>query len=321
MANWIRRNKIKILIFLVIVIIAIVLVCISIRVDNNKNENIEIPIPEEEQEYLSKWTGKVKDISTLGDYYIIKNCITRFYNNYYYMYTDDNLDNYFSKVIIDLLPNQYIEENNITVDNVKDKFSAIGENEIFILNAYNVTNFNDTNIFIVKFLIREISSNNIFENSVILLCNSTSSTFCIYPNDYVENLEISDLSIGDEFNFDFDVNIVKNSFNKYGSGTKDFDDYAKDVFDSYRKLLLYAPEYAYSLLDEDFKNEKYPTYESFKVFIDNNRTNIFLMTYNTYDSVLGDEYITYTVYDKNTKFYLTFYANSLTNIKYRIDEL
>lgn len=314
------KNKKLIIIVLIILLLIILITSKKILKPKNDDENVIDGTVSEQIDYVNKWKGRIRDVTELGDYYIVKNIITKFYSNYSYMYTEDNSDNYFSNIVFDLLSNQYINEYGITKENIKDKFDRIEENEVFILKAYNVSNFDNKDIFIADCLIREISSGICIKNKVLLLCDSENMRFSIYPDNYIKNLNLDNVIVGESFDFSFDSKIEINNNNLYGAGAKDFDDYAKDIFNIYRKLLLYAPEEAYKLLDSSFKDIYYPTYEKFKEFIDKNRTEIFLMTYSNYESSIVDNHYIFNINDKNDVFYLTFDASSLTNLKVKIDK-
>lgn len=315
------KNKKAIVILLIILLLLMILI-ISRKIFKPKNDDKYVVdgTVGEQIEYVNTWKGKIRDITELGDYYIIKNIINKFYLNYSYMYTEDNSDNYFSDVVFDLLANQYIKENDITKENIKEKLDKIEENEVFILNAYNISNFDNEDIFIVECLIKEIYSGICIKNEVLLLRDNENMRFCIYPDNYVKKLGLNNITVGDSFDLSFDSKIEINNNNLYGAGAKDFNDYAKDIFDNYRKLLLYASDEAYKLLDPGFKDIYYPTYEKFKEFVDKNRTEIFLMTYSNYEASIVDEHYIFNINDKKDVFYLTFDASSLINLKVKIEK-
>lgn len=312
------QNKKSIHFFLIIIVILIVtltIVCIN-NSKKTKDEDVEDYIVPQQEEYIAEWSGKIKDVTDLGDYYIIKNTLNKFYSNYSYMYTEDNSDKYFSEVVMGLLSEQYINENEITIENITEKFEILQENEVFIINAYNVSDFENEDIFIVDCIVREKKSGKYFRKKILILCDMDKNSFCIYPN--AEKMNIQNLNVGENFDVKFDINIQNNLYNSYGSTTKTFDDYNKDIFESYRKMLLYFPEIAYELLDDDFKSQEFSTFENFKNFIENNRVDIFLMTYSYFDSNIEGEITNFISYDKNDIFYLKYNSRSLTNIKYVI---
>lgn len=318
------ENKKIIVISLIVIILVIVSVLIIKEINRRArfipdDKVIDGPI-QEEMDYKAEWSGKINDITNLDDYYIVKNCLNKFYLNYYYMYTEENTNNYLSNVVFDLLPNSYITDNEITIDNIKEKLPEIGENEVYITSAYMSSNFEDKNVYVVDYILREVAENKISNMKSIIVCNTKNKSFEIYPNDYIATIELPNYEVGKDFNVEFDVDFEKNNNNGYGAGAKSYNDYANDVFESYRKLMMYDREQAYELLEDGFKSTSYPTFDSFNSFISSNMMDIFLMTFSDYDSSKNDYCYIFTCYDKKDVFYLTFYANSLTNIKYKIEK-
>lgn len=315
MRTFIEKNK-KIIFSTIIVLLIILIICYFI-LSGNQNKNV-IPDKDvksshapEQIDYINEWKGKVNDITDLGDYYIIKNIVNKFYS--YFPKEGEP-----SKAILDLLSKEYVEKNQITEENIKDYFPQIQQNEVYLIEGYHISDYERNKTYIVKCWIRDIATGNFTENELIIVCDILNNTFCIYPDEYVKSLNLGEIGVGTEISLNFDLDIVKNSNNLYGAGAKDFNDYSQDVFESYRKLLLIAPEKAYELLDDEFKKQYYPDFSKFKEFIDQNRTDIFLMTYSSYESSIGDEYNTFSAYDKNDKFYITFDTKSLINLKYKI---
>ena len=148
-----------------------------------------------------------------------------------------------------------------------------------------------------------------------------NNTVALYPDEYVKNMELGELKAGSEVNISFDYSIENNNFNSVIKTEFTTDDYAEDIFESTRKIILYSTDRAYNMLEEDFKKENFPTYEDFEKFVNENRRNIYIMTYQDYDLKYIDENTTqYIVYDSKDNFYLKFYVDSLIDFKFTIEE-
>lgn len=319
MIEWIKKYR-KAITCIVIILIIILIISFAINIirniiRNNVDKNTEDGPSIEAEEFVNHWNGKIKDVRDFGDYYIIKNAINKFYLNYAYMYTEDNKDYYYSNILIDILPNEYLEKNGITKENIKDKFDEIGESEIYLLNAYEINNYdNNQEIFYVEFLVRNLNLTECIENKAIIICNTKDNTFKLYPNDYIINFDLPDMIVGEKFNINFDTNFDSNSNNTYGSGTKSIKDYVSETYNTFRKLMLYAPEKAYELLDD----KDFTTYQAFKDYIDNNRMDVFLMTFGDYEVSVYEDYEIYTAYDQKGKVNITFNTRSLIGHKFSI---
>lgn len=319
MVELIKKYK-KVITCIIIILIIILIISFTINIirniiRNNVDKNTEDGPSIEAEEFVKQWNGKVKEVRDFGDYYIIKNSINKFYLNYAYMYTEDNKDYYYSNVLLDLLPNDYIEKNSISKENIKDKFNEIGESEIYLLNAYEINNYdNNQEVFYVDFLVRNINAIECVENKAIIICNTKDNAFKIYPNDYVINEDLPELIVGEDFNMSFNTDFEVNNNNTYGAGTKSIKDYASEAYNTFRKMMLYAPEKAYELLEDN----DFTTYQEFKNYIDKNRMDIFLMTFNDYEISVLEDYEIYTVYDQKGKINITFNTKSLVGHKYSI---
>lgn len=319
MLELIKKHRRIIIVAIIVVLLLILIISLASRgikeiIRRNIDKNTEDGPSIEAENYVNQWKGKINEVRDFGDYYVIKNAINKYYLNYAYMYSEDNSDYYYSSILLDILPKEYIESKQLTKENVKEKLDEVGESEIYLLNAYEVNDFSNRKIFYVEFLVRDIVSIECAERKAIIVCNTENNTFTVYPNDYVATMQIPEMVVGEEWNVDFDINFEANNNNTYGSGTKSIGDYASDTYNTYRKLMLYAPEKAYEVTeDSDFNS-----YQAFKNYIDNNRMDIFLMTFGDYDLVVNGDYETYTVYDQNGKINIMFDTKSLVGHKFSI---
>ena len=323
MRQLIKHKKIIIL-FIILAIILLIALLIILNINNqpeNDDQYVRDGTVSEQIDYINEWKGKINNITDLGDYYILKNIINKYYLDYSTLFSEDISEDDSSTIMFDILAKDYIDKYQITKDNIKEHFPQITENEVYLLEGYVVSNFENKKIYIVKCLIRENQTGNLIENDLIVVCDTLNSSFAIYSDDYVKELNLGNIEVGTNFAFDLNYEIEKNSNNLYGAGTKDFDDYAEDIFESTRKIILYSTDRAYNMLEEDFKKENFPTYEDFEKFVNENRRNIYIMTYQDYDLKYIDENTTqYIVYDSKDNFYLKFYVDSLIDFKFTIEE-
>lgn len=309
-----------ILIILIITIIILVAVKNTEKAKIRPDNEVQDDMTPEHIEYRKTWSGKVGNIENLGDYSIIKNILTKFYINYSAIYTDDNDDNYFSNATCNVLAEDYKAKYEINTNNIKEKLPEIEDVDIVFTNGYKVTDFEQKTIYYIEYLTKERTSQEYKSNKVLVVCNINENIFELYLEDYVDSLELPEFNIGDNFNIDMNIEFEKNSDNSYGASNYSYEDYAEDKLEEFRKMIINSPEKAYELLDEDYKTSKYPTYESFKAFIDGNRKDIFLLTYGSSEISGSGENAIFTIYDNKDIFYLKLHTYSLTNVKYEIEK-
>jgi hypothetical protein len=308
-----KKSKIKkLLIILSIVILVIIIIIIivnnNINKENkdNKNNIYEVPFDIGDPE-------KEKKEFYFKDYINIKNCIQTYIdilninNSRYYGYNDKNQyvditnENDKKQNIYDLLSKDFIQKNNISVDNIYDYIQTTKEDKIVIpTNITNQTNDDNMDIVIYKVESLIISTNNkeqFYYQYFVLNIDNKNNTFSIQPakdkND-LNSIEIKN-----------DITTIEENDNNYFSN-KDLtqEDTALEYFSNYKNIILSDSELAYSYLDNDYKQKRFGNIDSFNNYIKENRKLLEQMRMQKYEIIYYDDYIEYICIDQYNNTYI-----------------
>lgn len=309
-------------IILIIALVIIVSIIILVVLNNNKkglpDSKVTGGMVKEQEEFLEKWNGKIKDIVNLGDYYIVKNTVTKYFDFYANLFNEESNKALNAGILLDMYGKEYVEKYGLTADNLLEKLEPIHENDTYVVKGYTVSDYNGKTVYIAKCIVNDYVSDKNFDKTLIIVCNEENRAFAIYPSDYFDNFDINALQVEQEFNLDFNMNFENNGNNMYGSTSKTYEDFCMDTFNLFRKLAQVDKPTLYTLLDDQFKAERFPSYESFENYLRENSMNIFLMTFLDYDYNVNGELTTYTAYDKKKVINLEFDNTSLFNVKFKI---
>lgn len=315
------HNK-KIIVIIVIITILVIFACFLIF---NRDNEVEVSIYDDLTEdmiaSIVEKENKLQVIDNLSDYYFVKKVLNKYFMNYKYIYTEDNSDGIYTDSLYGLLGKEYIEENQLNKEDIRSIVSDVRNLEFFMTEGYYLTNSSGKTIYFINGFFVNLETNTLNDFLVMIKYDEFNNTVALYPDEYVKNMELGELKAGSEVNISFDYSIENNNFNSVIKTEFTTDDYAEDIFESTRKIILYTTDRAYNMLEEDFKKENFPTYEDFEKFVNENRRNIYIMTYQDYDLKYIDENTTqYIVYDSKDNFYLKFYVDSLIDFKFTIEE-
>ena len=315
------HNK-KIIVIIVITTILVILACFLIF---NRDNEVEVSIYDDLTEdmiaSIVEKENKLQVIDNLSDYYFVKKVLNKYFMNYKYIYTEDNSDGIYTDSLYGLLGKEYIEENQLNKEDIRSIVSDVRNLEFFMTEGYYLTNSSGKTIYFINGFFINLETNTLNDFLFMIKYDEFNNTVALYPDEYVKNMELGELKAGSEVNISFDYSIENNNFNSVIKTEFTTDDYAEDIFESTRKIILYSTDRAYNMLEEDFKKENFPTYEDFEKFVNENRRNIYIMTYQDYDLKYIDGNTTqYIVYDSKDNFYLKFYVDSLIDFKFTIEE-
>lgn len=315
------HNK-KIIVIIVIITILVIFACFLIF---NRDNEVEVSIYDDLTEdmiaSIVEKENKLQVIDNLSDYYFVKKVLNKYFMNYKYIYTEDNSDGIYTDSLYGLLGKEYIEENQLNKEDIRSIVSDVRNLEFFMTEGYYLTNSSGKTIYFINGFFVNLETNTLNDFLFMIKYDEFNNTVALYPDEYVKNMELGELKAGSEVNISFDYSIENNNFNSVIKTEFTTDDYAEDIFESTRKIILYSTDRAYNMLEEDFKKENFPTYEDFEKFVNENRRNIYIMTYQDYDLKYIDENTTqYIVYDSKDNFYLKFYVDSLIDFKFTIEE-
>lgn len=317
-----KKLKIFIMLTIVIIIIAIVIFVILL------NKNINSYIPEEvggntgNTEY-EDFGYKIREVTSISDYYVVQTCVNKFYN-YYMQSFQNNSDEEVLKSSIEtfynMLDTEYINEKEITKENILNKIEKIDESDIYITETLVALQNENNNMYVyfVKGFLNNLSTSESKDFYLIVEIDSLNRTFEIVLEDYIKEKGWDKVKIGDTIQIVTQKEIENRKNNQYRYNTINETTYVSDLFDNYRKIMLNNPSKAYELLQKEYKEKKFPLEDDFEEYVKNNYKNIYISTANEYKKEESDGITEYVIIDKNNNYYI-FQEKGIMNYKVMLD--
>lgn len=305
----------KTILSIIIILIIVVILLGIIIVVGNKNKKIggyRYTVIDEEK-ILVKTLEPVK---IRNSFYAVQECTNKYF--IYYTQIFNINEEYYSKstqqeieetekqnikVLYNMLDNEYIDEKEVTQDNLKSKLSEIGNCIVNITEMYVSEAENNIELYVVKGILKDRITQEIKDFQIIVKIDMVNTTFSVLPQEYIEE-KYSDLTIGKEITVEILDNIEKNENNTFKYNSISDEIYVKDLFNKFKNQILNSKEVAYNKLDKEYSNKKFETFTEFKESIENNKERYSNMQVEEYQKNITDEYVQYVIIDKNRNYYI-----------------
>lgn len=309
-----EKSQKVILSIIVLVVLILLFLIIGIFVLMNKKDEIIDP-SKEKYDIIDEIELKVsiEPVEVRNNFYSVRSCTNKFFSYYIDLFNieedyivEDTIQEVKSKnaeALYNILDEEFIVAKSITKDNILTKLSKINKSEVSITEMYVSEKTNNISIYIVKGTLLERISSNISQFQIIVKVDSFNKTFSIIPQSYVLD-KYKDLKIGDNIEIEVPDSIEKNENNTYDFRNISDETYVMDLFNKYKKEILYNQELAYEILDEDYKNKRFGTLENFKEYAKNNVSKNVTMKLKGYKKTTTEYYTQYTCIDQNGSYYI-----------------
>lgn len=280
------KKKIKpIVIVLAIVILLIIILLIimgSIKKDNptlvngkkdSRNENGQNPVTNiqsdlEREGYLPSDTTEaelppddtVYLLSNKSVFYSIEKMITR-----YFLYLKAGNP----KAVFSIIENDYLEKNNINEQNVLENLrSGIPYDGTFsVKEIHRVIDYAKPIYFISGIIEKDLSKTPYY---LVMKQDLNNVSFSLKPISEAEYKKY----INNKENETFDEDIELGDFNKITNISITDEDFAEKYFNSYIHNARYYPEEAYESLDENYRKERFGSYQKYLEYLKNNEEEL-----------------------------------------------
>ena len=278
----------KLLISIVIVIIVIICIIICILLRNNEKPKIEESTYDQTIEEIEKDTETEQESREI--IYNVEQCISSYLdiinvnNSSYYMNDGNgNLQKFVNEdeKILNVLSEEYIVKNNITIDNLNNYIEKLDKDVFFIPLQTKYLKNGYMYKYAVLGYITDFDYN--FIENIVLIVNLdiTNLTYSIEPLN-VEINDIQDIELTNTLD-----SIEKNDDNVFIYISTNAEDDCKRFLDNYKKMALSNPEEAYNRLDEEYKNLRFGSLDEYKKYIEENRDDMKVIQLNQY--MVNDE--------------------------------
>ena len=243
----IKIKKIIIILIIIAVILGLIILN-SIKKYNKYIEEVKTQLPEQ-QEYKPTIIKTIHEETARDKYYIIKNCIEKFYLEYAKIYQDEkNITIKLKKQLYSLLDDEYIKYKGITIENMLSKLPKIGSMSINIDNMYCIQKNDIISIYFAYGSKRDKLSTQVTNFSIMVKIDELNKTYKILLDDYVQD-KYKDIAIGQTIKIN-EEEIKNDEYNTYTYRHVDDFEYTKDLFEHFKNSMINNKEKSYNLIDE-----------------------------------------------------------------------
>lgn len=303
------NNKVKkIVIYLIAIIIIIIFIILIYMATKKKSDNYY----EERGENFIETYGKSDDSGNIDRqaYFDIQSCISKYLNtininnDMYYSYDNNGKkvqllnEGSINSQIYNLLSEQFIKENSITVDNLRDKIKVLNTSVLFVPLELSMAKDGNIKTFIAHGILETFEYKQVDEIFIVVNIDATNSRFSITPIDgkYSNISEINNIKT--------ESKIDKKEDNSFNKSNPNYENIIKDYINIYKRLSLGNPSLMYKFMDKEYREKRFKNLSNFKKYTEENKENIIAITPESYEVVKEDGYTEYRCFDKNEFYYV-----------------
>ncbi len=310
-----KKIKSIIIILGILIVIIVIILIIIIRQNTNEADNL---ITDSEYEEAEQNYAYIEEIE---DYLKVKKCVnsylsvinienSAFYgydenSNYVNLMSDEDINSYMYEV----LSEEYINKNSINTSNIRNYVYEIEEDCFFIpLEMVYKGETENVKAYGVYGLIETQDFEPMMECYLIVNIDSNNNTYSIEQLESREEISTISVSVPDEIE-EKDNNV----FSELGLVREEL---IQEYINDFKRLALAYPEVLYDqFLDEEYRDKKFGSLESFEEYISQNEEEIESINPTEYQVTEYDEYTQYFTIDQNGNYY---FFNSTTPGEYKI---
>lgn len=300
--EYLKRKKTLILLMIIVVIIIIsIVVALLLLTTSNNGEVANNNTVSEENNNETEAEPQINETKYYNITNVVRTYLGALDKSKYILSDGTNYseDESTKESIYNLLSTEYIESNNITVENVYDYVKDLNENITFVPLDMRISQGQNVDKFLVYGNIVYMDSQDLEKVYVIVNIDNTNNTFSIEP---INNEEISNIN---DFKFESTLNTIeKNYSNTYLNNNMSDEDISKEKFNNFKLLILRKSENLFYLLNEEYRNKKFGDYNGFSQYIDSNYDRLRTINLSMYQVTEEDGYKQYVLLDQDDRYYI-----------------
>lgn len=333
-----KPNKKIIIIISMILLVGIISLIVYMLTKEKEEELPENVISEEETNTNidNSWKQTFHEIENYNIYYSVKGIL----NNYIKMIKEANGDEYiaFSRLkqskeeaiaglqqeattaILEMYDDIYIENANINEEKILENAQQYKQQGDYSKNmAYNLKikemylgELSQTvNLIFVNFEINGI------EDNMLIKLDVQNRTYSIFGREYIDEKGYSTTTAIEDIEIDSQP-VESNNYNTFDYIQADEKYIVNQYFSEYQSQLLNNRQFAYQLLNDEYREKKYENQEEFDQYIEQNYESMQSMYLSEYQVHEFDEYKEYVCLDQNNRYYI-FLEKSITDYSVLLD--
>lgn len=313
----------KTMIILITLIVIVIIICLTLLHVVNKYSNSDYSNTEFEQQIHYEEIDNINLLDNVNKSFVIQNILDTFTSSIKEINGDMEYD-------LDIEESEamkaFLEEGITIMDNIlaleyKEEMNITRQRLIQIAGKYNNYDYIIDKIYVFDKAVNiDIYIVNAFlgseELNMIIKLDTENETFSIFLEDYMEKYKYNSNMNVENINIE-DTLIEENEYNRFEFKNITDKQVAYYYLKNYINMAKYQTRKAYELLDEEYKNKKFPTYESFKKYIEEKEdagTSL-----KGYKIIKGDDYNLYMCEDRYNFIYI-FKQNALMDYTVMLDD-
>lgn len=319
------KKAIILLSILVVIIIIVILIILKFNTNSySSGENVEeVGEPGVVIDYEKETTMQLVDNIK---FFTISNCVNSYLdiiniNNSRYYTTNENNERTLvvseaeiNGYICDILSNEYIENNNINAENVRNYVDKIDNNVIFVPLKMNVLRADKIEKYAVYGFLTDINNNYIRDIYLLVNYDLANKAFAIEPLINREYTDINEIEIINNNN-----PIEKNDNNVIEEAKINYEYLAREYMNTFKRMTLARTELAYEYLDTEYKEKRFGNYEVFAQYVNDNREEISSVALSKYQVVANDNNVRNIICIDNKGNYYIFNEKSIMDFTALLD--
>ena len=313
-----RLKKSIIIVSILMIILISVLIVLYVRSQNQGTDYTNNSEFEQDVSHM-ELKSEFEKVENKNNYYAVKNIIGK----YGYAIIDGGQES-----IYNMLDPEYISQENISQDNVLEYVDVLDKEDLTEDQVNNLEISVNIDQMYYKDLNTNTSSyyiNGIFEYNVnskqiefrlLVNVDSNNSTFYIYPTTYVEEKypSVESLSM---YQNEID-SIPKNSYNTFSFINIEDATIIRDYLYNYKDKIVKDISASYDMIEEEYKNIKFPTLEEYEAYINKNKQELLSISFSKYLVNKKSEYTEYICIDTKGNYYI-FRETAIMDYKILLD--
>lgn len=302
------KNLNKVIIIIVIIICILIGILLVYRSQlKGEEQNNNQTISEEQQESPDSTPYELDDLKEDNIFFVLSDIIQSYYDNINKQNTVGYNQEERAEFVYNMLTPHYIESNNINKQNVFQVINQVNEEVAYTPISAKVKVEGNYTIYSMTGLLENINDNNKYlgEQAFYICVDNKNSVYAIEPIKNDTNIE--EIEIGE---------IESNNVNKFQVKIMNVQEVLEKYMQNYKKMMLYYPERAFNLLDEEYRNTRFGgDVNQYKEYVDKYRQELKLTRLESYMINTYNDHTEYVCRDQHKNLYI---FNTTATMKYSL---
>lgn len=294
-----KKLKIAILIISSIIVIIITTIICMKGLEKKEQQQAVTPGIEEERPF------DVNEKIARNEYYILSKIANTYIqslnrNNSAYIKIDEDGNQVIEEKslkngIINLLSEEYVQKNNININNLYNYVNTFEEQLLFVpINMKGISTGN-VKTYVVQGIALSFEYEFKKEVNIVINVDYSNRTFSVEPT----SKEYEEINTNGQIK-----NIEKNDHNQYKTTGLNIENIVKDYMNNLKRMMLAKPELVYEHLDEEYRDKRFGNVDNFKEYIKKNEEEIKKIYVDKYLANSFEDYSQYVGKDKYDNIYI-----------------